>query len=109
MYIFYFIYFFSTIIYNQIKTKVIIYPIIYNLIIIQDELIYSIVETNQYLKENDYFKNDPEMLYKFIIRRNIMMLGLEIREIFYKNIKNSHKNMKLILQDQFAKLRNHFA
>jgi len=37
------------------------------------------------------------------------MLGLEIREIFYKNIKNSHKNMKLILQDQFAKLRNHFA
>lgn len=38
-----------------------------------------------------------------------MQYGLENNSILYYNLENAHKKMKIILNDQFKKLRNHFS
>lgn len=75
----------------------------------QEDIIYAFAETKKYFNENKDVNTNPEMIYNSIIKGNIMELGKEMKNVLYINVDQSQKRIRNVLQDQFRKLRNHFA
>jgi len=72
-------------------------------------LIYFIAENKKYFQENKEVNTNPEMIYKNIIRSNILEMGKEMKNVYYINLDHTQNKMRNVLTDQFRKLRNYFS
>lgn len=73
-----------------------------------EHAIYSKAETDKYMKDNDLHK-DPKQDYTHLIRSNLINLHMEMKRVMNRHMKYANDQIEKSLNDQFKKLRNHFA
>lgn len=72
-------------------------------------MIKSLVRTRNYFKENrSTIVNNPFMRFKYRLRRRILVVAKQNRNILFLNANFAMNNMEEVLKDQFIKLRNHY-
>lgn len=72
-------------------------------------MIYYMAEAEKYFQENKEVNTNPEIIFKYIIRNNILNLGKEMKNVYYTNLDHTQRRIREVLSDQFRKLRNHFS